>query len=83
MEPTTITFNYLAARSSVEQNEVDCVAAYCLLLPGKTLSLTPLLDAKNFCSWGNKEGAVNAFHRLAGEGLGEVEEVKGKRGTKQ
>jgi len=41
-----------------------------------------LLNAKNFCSWGNKEGAVNAFHRLAGEGLGEVEEVKGKRGTK-
>ena len=39
-------------------------------------------NAKKFHSWENKEGAVNAFRRLAAEGLGEVEEVKGKRGTK-
>jgi len=62
--------------------EVDGVAAYYLLLPGKTLSLTPLFNAKKFRSWENKEGAVNAFRRFAAEGLGEVEEVKGKRGTK-
>ena len=51
-------------------------------IPGTKLSLTPRLNAKKFCSWGNKEGAVNAFRRLANEGLGEVEEIKGKRGTK-
>ena len=60
----------------------DGAAAYCLLLPGKTLSLTPLFNAKKFHPSGNKEGAVNAFRRLAAEGLGEVEKVKGKRGTK-
>jgi len=43
---------------------------------------TPFFNAKKFHSSGNKEGAVNAFRRLAAEGLGEVEEVKGKRGTK-
>ena len=65
----------------MEESQVDAAAAYCLQLPGTKLSLTPLLNAKKFRSWGNKEGAVNAFRRLANEGLGEVDEIKGKRGT--
>ena len=69
-------------KSSLEESQVDAAAAYCLQLPGTKLSLTPLLNAKKFRSWGNKEGAVNAFRRLANEGLGDVEEIKGKRGTK-
>lgn len=62
--------------------EVDAAAGHCLLLPGKELPLTPLLNAKKFRSWGNKEGAIRAFRRLAAEGLGHVEEITGKRGTK-
>ena len=56
-------------------------ASYVLQLPGRELHLTPLLNAKKFRD-GKKEGAVAAFKLLASEGLGEVDERTGRRGTK-
>ena len=53
------------------------VAAYCLLLPAKTLHISALLTAKKF---GNKEGAVRTIRLLELTGLGEVEEIKPQRG---
>ena len=35
--------------------------AFCLLLPGKTLYLPPLLYVKKFRNRGNKDGAVRAI----------------------
>ena len=51
------------------------VAAYCLLLPGKTLHISALLTAKIFRDKGNKEEAVRAIRLLESAGLGEVEEI--------
>ena len=56
------------------------VAAYCLL-PGKTLHLSALLNAKRFRDKGNKEGAVRAFKLLQEAGLGKVIETKPSRGA--
>lgn len=47
-------------------------AAYCLVLPGKTLYLTPLLNIKKFRAHGNKDGAVTAFFQLQEENLGKI-----------
>ena len=64
-------------KADVEDSGVDATASHCLLLPGKKLELTPLLNAKKFRSWGNKEGAVNTFRKLAAVGLGTMEEITG------
>ena len=56
-------------------------ASYCLTLPGKVLYLTPLLNAKKFRKRGNKDGAIRAFYKLAENGLGEVVEYGGTKGT--
>lgn len=55
-------------------------AAYCLVLPGKTLYLTPLLNIKKFRAHGNKDGAVTAFFQLQEENLGKIcyRKFKGK-----
>ena len=68
--------------STVEKIDEMRAAAHCLLLPGAQLHLTPLLNAKRFSRYGNKEGAVQAFKLLAKEGLGEVFETTGGKGTK-
>ena len=47
-------------------------AAYCLLLPGKTLDLSALLVAKKFRYRGNKEGAISVLKLLEKDGLGKV-----------
>ena len=57
------------------------VAAYCLLLPGKTLHLSALLAAKRFRDKGNKEGAVRALKLLEEAGLGTLVESKPSRGA--
>ena len=59
----------------------DATAAYCLLLPGKVLYLSPLLGQKKFRKRGNKNGAVRAFYQLEDEGLGKVLEVGCTKGT--
>lgn len=53
--------------SKDEQN-----AAFCLILPGERLHLTPLLSAKKFRGKGNKDAAIDAFKLLEKDGLGEV-----------
>ena len=58
-------------------------AAYCLLLPGRKLYLSPLLAMKKFRNKGNKEGAIRAMHKLEDEGLGKVLIVSGSRGNSQ
>ena len=57
----------------------DTTAAFCLLLPGKTLYLTPLLNAKKFRSHGNKDGAVRAFFQLEREKLGNTRVIGSSR----
>lgn len=57
------------------------LAAYCLLLPGKTLHISALLAAKRFRDKGNKDGAVRAIKTLQDAGLGQVVENKPLRGT--
>ena len=56
-------------------------AAYCLLLPGPELHLTPLPANKKFRGRGNKEGAIKAFEFLQKEGLGVLKESVAARGT--
>lgn len=62
-------------------SEDDEVAGYTLLLPGRTLYLTPLLAQKKFRKKGNKDGAVRSFHQLESEGLGKTLEIGGTKGT--
>ena len=64
-------------------SEDDAVAAYCLTLPGQTLYLTPLLQAKKFRKRGNKGGAVRAFLQLEEEGLGKTLVIGEGKGTTQ
>lgn len=56
------------------------IAAYCLLLPGDTLHLTPLLAAKKFRNKGNKDGAIRAFGLLEKDGLGNTYVITGSKG---
>ena len=65
--------------SSAQQDH--SVAAYCLLLPGKTLHLSTLLTAKRFRDKENKKGTVRAFRLLQEAGLGSVIENKSSRGA--
>jgi len=44
-----------------EMTDYNATAAFCLLLPGKTLYLSPLLYLKTFRKMGNKNGVVRAF----------------------
>ena len=62
-------------------SQEDETAGFCLTLPGRILYLTPLLALKKFRKKGNKDGAVRAFYRLQEEGLGNVQEVMGTKGT--
>lgn len=57
------------------------VAAYCLLLPGKVLNLSALLQAKKFRGKGNKEGAVAAMEELHKAGLGKLISADSRRGA--
>lgn len=57
------------------------VAAFCLLLPGKVLNLSALLQAKKFRGRGNKEGAVAAFEELQKAGLGKLISADSRRGA--
>ena len=57
------------------------VAAYCLLLPGKTLYLSALLAAKKFRNRGNKPAALGAFHELEEAGLGKIDTEERSRGA--
>ena len=59
----------------------DATAAFCLLLPGNTLYLSPLLCLKKFRKKGDKDGAVRAFYQLEAERLGTVLEVGSSKGT--
>ena len=68
---------YLCVLIRDEAASEESTAKFCLLLPGKTLYLTPLLAMKKFRKWGNKE----SFYRLEAEGLGKVVELRGARGT--
>ena len=61
--------------------EDDAIAAYCLTLPGQTLYLNPLLQAKKFRKRGNKDGAVRAFLQLEEEGLGKTPVIGEGKGT--
>ena len=61
--------------------EDSSLAAYCLLLPGRTLNSSALLAAKRFRDKGNKDGAVRGIKMLQAAGLGEVIEKKPLRGT--
>ena len=56
------------------------VAAYCLLLPGKVLNLSALLQAKKFRGKGN-EGAVAALEELHKAGLGKLISADSRRGA--
>jgi len=55
---------------------------YCLLLPGKILYLSPLLEAKKFRYRNHKKGALQAMRTLEQEGLGLLEEVGTSKGPK-
>ena len=62
----------LAPISCTPTGHDTTVAAYCLLLPGKTLHISALLTAKTFRDKGNKEGAVRAINLLESAGLEEI-----------
>jgi len=74
-----------------EEDDTDVKAAnsynpksngsYCLTLPGRKLYLKPLLAMKNFCKYGNKCDAVEAFYYLEKEGFGKVLEVTTSKGS--
>lgn len=59
----------------------NATAAMTILLSGKVLKLTPLLNAKKYRNRGNKDGALRAFYQLEEEGLGTVVEIEGGRGS--
>lgn len=73
-------FAALYIGTPMQSTDDEGTAAFCLQIPGSTLDLTRLLNAKKFRSRGNKEGALKAMRLLAHEGLGELEERHG-RGT--
>ena len=55
---------------------------YSLLLPGKVLNLRALSVQKKFRgNRGNKEGAKRGWYLLQKSGLGEVKEIRARRGT--
>lgn len=72
-----------AADQSSSASDDDLTAAFCLTLPGETLYLTPLLNAKKFRNRGNKDGAVRAFLQLEEEGLGKTLVIGSTKGTAQ
>ena len=47
--------------------------AHFLQLPGKKLFLMPLLKAKKYHNYGNKQGALDAWEELEQSGLGKLE----------
>ena len=62
----------------------NALAAFCLLLPGSILYLTPLLNAKKFRKLYAKEDAVvRMFYQLEEEGLGKTVIPGGTKGTTQ
>ena len=62
---------------SVSVNTAACTQT--LKQQGSTLFLTPLLKAKKYRLYGNKQGALGAWEELERAGLGKVvsKEVKG------
>ena len=67
--------------SSAPASKSGSVAAFCLLLPGKVLNLSALLQAKKFRGKGNKEGAVAALEELHKAGLGKLISADSRRGA--
>ena len=67
-----------------KSSEEDALAAFCLLLPGSVLYLTPLLNAKKFRKLNAKKDAVvRVFYQLEEEGLGKTVILGGTKGTTQ
>ena len=71
----------LGVSEADDQLQIDghSAAAHSLRLPGKRLFLTPLLKAKKFRNYGNKQGALGAWKELQESGIGQIEqkEIKG------
>lgn len=47
--------------------------AHSLWLPGKWLFLIPLLKAKKYHNYGNKQGALDVWEELEQSGIGKLE----------
>ena len=56
-------------------------AAVSLILPGKVLCMSALIQLKKFRNCGNKVGGLKGWRKLENEGLGHIEEKKAMRGT--
>ena len=56
-------------------------AAHSLRLPGRRLFMTPLLKAKKYRHYGNKQGALAAWEELEQSGLGRVERTETSKGV--
>ena len=54
--------------------------AHSLRLPGRKLYLTPLLKAKKYRNFGNKQGALAAWEELERSGLETVERTEASKG---
>jgi len=81
MYVNTINLSSVGFDEGTTASKEDETAGFCLTLPGRTLYLTPLLALKKFRKKGNKDGAVRAFYQLMEEGLGNVLEIAGTKGT--
>ena len=69
---------------SLGNGDDNALAAFCLLLPGSILYLTPLLNAKKFRKLNAKKDAVvRVFYQLEEEGLGKTVILGGTKGTTQ
>ena len=55
--------------------EEESMCHHTLLLPGRNLYLTPLLEKKKFRGKGNKEGALLAFRTLQEDHIGDIHTV--------
>ena len=58
---------------SVNSGVSDNYAVHSLRPPGKQLFLMPLLKAKKYCNYGNKQGVLDAWKELEQSGLGKLE----------
>ena len=61
-------------------DDETATAAFCLLIPGKTLYLSHLLALKKFRNKGIKDGALKALCMLEKEELGRLLLVEGSGG---
>ncbi len=70
-----------AFSSGTSQSDLleDTICHHTILLPGRNLYLTPLLDKKKYRGKGNREGALLAFRTLQETGLGDIHTVPGTK----